>query len=81
MILNMMGFGSAFIIQDHVCASFGAGLSTALVVDVGDQKMSVSCVEDGISIPQSRVCKNTKGPFKSLLKILMRFAPLFRRFY
>lgn len=55
MILNTMGFASAILIQDHVCASFGSGLSTALVVDVGDQKISVSCVEDGISIPQSRV--------------------------
>lgn len=33
----------------------GAGLGYACVVDVGDQKTSVSCVEDGISHPSTRV--------------------------
>lgn len=50
-----MGFGSCFLIQDHVSATFGAGLGFACVVDVGDQKTSVSCVEDGISHPNTRV--------------------------
>ncbi|XP_058827296.1 actin-related protein 8-like [Topomyia yanbarensis] len=40
---------------DHVAATFGAGLGYACVVDVGDQKTSVSCVEDGISHPNTRV--------------------------
>jgi actin-related protein 8 len=55
-VVNSLGFAYAFVIQDHVCASFGAGISCATVVDVGDQKISVSCVEDGTSFPQSRVC-------------------------
>ncbi|UYV65723.1 ACTR8 [Cordylochernes scorpioides] len=41
-------------LQESVCATFGAGLSTACVVDVGDQKISVACVEDGISHRSSR---------------------------
>ena len=41
--------------QDHVAATFGAGLGYACVVDVGDQKTSVSCVEDGISHRNTRV--------------------------
>ncbi|MPC77263.1 Actin-related protein 8 [Portunus trituberculatus] len=41
---------------DHVAATFGAGLGYACVVDVGDQKTSVSCVEDAISHPATRVC-------------------------
>lgn len=41
--------------KDHVAATFGAGLGYACVVDVGDQKTSVSCVEDGISHPNTRV--------------------------
>ena len=41
--------------QDHVAATFGAGLGYACVVDVGDQKTSVSCVEDGISHRSTRV--------------------------
>lgn len=39
-----------------MAATFGAGLGYACVVDVGDQKTSVSCVEDGISHPSTRVC-------------------------
>ena len=33
---------------------FGCGLSAACVVDVGDEKTSVCCVEDGLVIPSSR---------------------------
>lgn len=43
------------ILQDHVAATFGAGLGYACVVDVGDQKTSVSCVEDGMSHRNTRV--------------------------
>lgn len=55
LLLNRMGFGSCFLVQDHVSATFGAGLGHACVVDVGDQKTSISCVEDGISQPNTRV--------------------------
>ncbi|XP_022193357.2 actin-related protein 8 [Nilaparvata lugens] len=55
LLLNNMGFGACFLIQDHVAATFGAGLGCACVVDVGHQKTSVSCVEDGISHPATRV--------------------------
>ncbi|XP_055383473.1 actin-related protein 8 isoform X2 [Condylostylus longicornis] len=55
MLLIKMGFGSCFLVQDHVAATFGAGLGYACVIDVGDQKTSVSCVEDGISHPSTRV--------------------------
>ena len=57
--------------KDHVAATFGAGLGVACVVDVGDQvghleclnwnyqtvlqKTSISCVEDGVSLPSSRI--------------------------
>jgi actin-related protein 8 len=55
LVLNGLGFGSAFLVHDHVAATFGAGVPCATVVDVGDQKISVSCVEDGVSFPQTRV--------------------------
>ncbi|KAG7163377.1 Actin-related protein 8-like 2, partial [Homarus americanus] len=42
-------------LKDHVAATFGAGLGYACVVDVGDQKTSVSCVEDAISHPATRL--------------------------
>ena len=42
-------------IQDHVAATFGAGFGAACVVDIGDQKTSISCVEDAISHVPTRV--------------------------
>lgn len=59
LLLVKMGFGSCFLVQDHVAATFGAGLGYACVVDVGDQKTSVSCVEDAISHPNTRVSLET----------------------
>lgn len=55
LLLCKMGFGSCFLLQDHVAATFGSGLSYACVIDVGDQKTSVSCVEDGICHQNTRV--------------------------
>ncbi|KAK9507119.1 hypothetical protein O3M35_008928 [Rhynocoris fuscipes] len=54
-MLLQMGFSSCFLLQDHVGATFGAGLGTACVVDCGHSKTSVSCVEDGITQPATRV--------------------------
>jgi len=55
LLLLNMGFGGCFVVQDHVAATFGAGMAAACVVDIGDQKTSISCVEDGISQPSSRI--------------------------
>ncbi|XP_073829514.1 actin-related protein 8 [Musca autumnalis] len=55
LLLQHLGFRACFLVQDHVAATFGAGLGYACVVDVGDQKCSISCVEDGISHPDTRV--------------------------
>ena len=40
-----------------MCSTFGCGQSSACVVDVGDQKTSICCVEDGLVIPGSRLNK------------------------
>lgn len=55
LLLERLGFGSAILHQESVCASFGSGVSSACVVDIGDQKTSVCCVEDGISHRNTRV--------------------------
>lgn len=44
-----------------MCATFGAGIGSACVIDVGDQKVSVSCVEDGLSLPATRVTMKFGG--------------------
>ncbi|XP_067268978.1 actin-related protein 8 isoform X2 [Pseudorasbora parva] len=56
MLLVKMGFSAVIVHQESVCATFGSGLSSACVVDVGDQKTSVCCVEDGVSHRSSRLC-------------------------
>ncbi|MGH0140671.1 UNVERIFIED_CONTAM: hypothetical protein FKN15_037779 [Acipenser sinensis] len=56
MLLMNMGFSGIVVHQESVCATFGSGLSSACVIDVGDQKTSVCCVEDGVSHRNSRLC-------------------------
>lgn len=47
--------------QESVCATFGVGASSACVVDVGDQKTSICCVEDGISQKNTRLTMDFGG--------------------
>jgi actin-related protein 8 len=63
LLLTKMRFGGCFLVQDHVAATFGAGLQSACVVDVGDQKTSVSCVDDGLCQPSTRVIYAVKNYF------------------
>uniref|UniRef100_A0A1I8PHQ0 Uncharacterized protein n=2 Tax=Stomoxys calcitrans TaxID=35570 RepID=A0A1I8PHQ0_STOCA len=55
LLLQRLRFRACILVQDHVCSTYGAGLGYACVVDLGDQKCSISCVEDGISHPDTRV--------------------------
>uniref|UniRef100_A0A672MU69 Actin related protein 8 n=1 Tax=Sinocyclocheilus grahami TaxID=75366 RepID=A0A672MU69_SINGR len=56
MLLVKIGFSAVVVHQESVCAMFGSGLSSACVMDVGDLKTSVCCVEDGVSHRSSRLC-------------------------
>ena len=44
-----------------MCATFGTGVGSACVVDIGDQKTSVSCIEDGLSQPATRLVMHYGG--------------------
>eukprot|EP00049_Salpingoeca_infusionum_P003476 m.66846 g.66846 ORF g.66846 m.66846 type:complete len:657 (-) comp12149_c0_seq1:113-2083(-) len=52
--LEEMGFAHAAVHHENVCASFGAGLSVACVVNVQHHMTQVSCVVDGLSVTSSR---------------------------
>ncbi|KAG0209940.1 actin-like protein arp8 [Mortierella sp. GBA30] len=54
MLLKSMQFRGVMVQQESVCASFGAGVSAACVVDIGAEVTKVACIEDGICIPNSR---------------------------
>ncbi|XP_048404163.1 actin-related protein 8 isoform X2 [Stegostoma tigrinum] len=57
LLLNNIGFSGVVVHQESICATFGSGLSSACVVDVGEQKTSVCCVEDGVSHRNTRECQ------------------------
>lgn len=61
LLLDRLGFGAAIVQQESVCAVFGQGVPSACVVDVGDQKTSICCVEDGISHRHTRLTMEYGG--------------------
>ncbi|KAI1467289.1 actin-like ATPase domain-containing protein [Daldinia caldariorum] len=48
-------FSRICFVQESMAATFGAGYTQACVVDVGAQKTSIACVEDGLCVEDSRV--------------------------
>lgn len=60
-LLVDMGFKQVAVHQEGVSASFGAQMSNACVVDVGAVKTSISCIEDGMIVPDTRLTLNVGG--------------------
>lgn len=54
-LMTDFGFGRVCFMQESLAATFGAGFSTACMVDMGAQKTTVCCVEDGMCIEPSRI--------------------------
>ena len=55
MLLLHLHFARVVAQQSSVCSTYGVGLPTACVVDLGFQKTSVACVDEGISLPDVRI--------------------------
>ena len=55
MSMRDLGFGKVCFIQESLAATFGAGYSVSCIVDVGAQKTSICCVEEGMCIENSRI--------------------------
>ncbi|KAI9282302.1 hypothetical protein BY458DRAFT_531241 [Sporodiniella umbellata] len=73
MLLVDMGFRAVTVQQESGCATYGAGVSTAVVVDVGAQRTNITCIEDGVCQVDSRLSIAMGGDdvtrtFASLLK-------------
>lgn len=60
-LINVMGFKEIAVHQESYCALFSAGMSSACVVDVGAQVTSITCVEEGMVNPDTRVNLNYGG--------------------
>ncbi|EKG19895.1 Actin-like protein [Macrophomina phaseolina MS6] len=54
-LLRDLGFGRVCFQQESLSATFGAGYSSSCIVDLGAQKTSVCCVDEGMCIEDSRV--------------------------
>lgn len=55
LLFREFGFARVCFIQESLSGSFGAGFSTCVIVDVGAQKTSICCVDEGLCIEQSRI--------------------------
>lgn len=55
MLLREFGFNRVCFFQESVAGSFGAGHPSCCLVDIGAQKTSICCVDDGMCIEDSRV--------------------------
>lgn len=55
LMFRTVGFKQICLQQESLCACFGAGLGTACVIDIGATKTSVSCVEEGWVLPETRL--------------------------
>ncbi|KAI5455293.1 actin-like protein arp8 [Naganishia albida] len=53
-LLQRMAFRQCGVLQESLCATFGAGLSSACVVDIGAERTSVACVDDGLLLGETR---------------------------
>lgn len=54
-LMREFAFARVCFIQESLAATFGAGFTSACVVDVGAQKTSICCVEEGMCVESSRV--------------------------
>ena len=55
MLMRDFRFGRVCFIQESLAATFGAGYTNACIVDIGAQKTSICCVEEGMCVENSRV--------------------------
>lgn len=53
--MSWFEFTKVCFMQESMAAAFGAGYTQACVVDVGADKTSITCVDDGLCIEDSRV--------------------------
>ncbi|KAI6878478.1 chromatin remodeling complex subunit [Hortaea werneckii] len=53
--IREFGFHRVCFMQESLAGTFGAGYGAACMVDMGAQKTSISCVEDGMVVEESRM--------------------------
>ncbi|KAF2761139.1 actin-related protein [Pseudovirgaria hyperparasitica] len=54
-LIRDLGFGRVCFQQESLSATFGAGYSISCIVDIGHQKTSICCVDEGLCAEDSRI--------------------------
>ncbi|KAF2199247.1 actin-like ATPase domain-containing protein [Delitschia confertaspora ATCC 74209] len=54
-LIRDLGLGKVCLQQESLSATFGAGVSISCIVDIGAQKTSICCVDEGLCIEDSRI--------------------------
>ncbi|WVR05120.1 hypothetical protein IAU60_002132 [Kwoniella sp. DSM 27419] len=74
LLLTTMGFKEIAVHQEAYCAIFSAGMSSACVVDVGAQVTSITCVDEGLVVGDTRMRLDYGGDdiTSALVTILQR---------
>ncbi|KAL0577906.1 phosphatidylinositol kinase-related protein kinase tor1, partial [Marasmius crinis-equi] len=61
LLLVSMGFKQLCAQQESLAATYGAGISSACVVDIGAKTTSIACVDEGLVISDTRMTLNFGG--------------------
>ncbi|TNY24394.1 nucleus protein [Rhodotorula diobovata] len=61
LLVRTMGFKQICLIQESVGATFGAGYSSACVIDIGSRTSTITCVEEGLVLPETRMVLDFGG--------------------
>jgi actin-related protein len=56
-----MGFKAIFVHNESVMATYAMAAQSACVVDIGSQKISVCCIDDGVVLPKTLNKRNFGG--------------------
>ena len=54
MLFGSFGVKAVTLHEEATCACLGAGVGSALVVDIGAQRTTVCCVDEGMPMPGCR---------------------------
>lgn len=73
-LLLDLGFGKVCLQQESLSASFGAGFSLTCVVDIGSQKTSICCVDEGMCLEDTRMNVKYGGAdiTETFIKVMLR---------
>jgi actin-related protein 8 len=61
MLFIGMGFKAIFVHTESVMATYGMAAQSGCVVDIGSQKISVCCIDEGIILPKTMIKRNFGG--------------------